>query len=83
VTTSHSVRSWTARTVAGVVYHDDIQQLTEKESEDVPGGPRYIKAYQSVLKTYFDGLSDEKLAECENRARNWNSEGTPAEIQRQ
>jgi hypothetical protein len=68
-------KNYTAKGVAKDHFKDLILAHIQNLTDAKPGSPGWLKYYPAAHTAVFEGLDEDQLEECEQLAKEWNSNG--------
>ena len=64
-------------------YRDQIHTDTKELAGNAPAGSQeFLGQYQIALSKFIESLGDEEIEAAKETAKDWNSRGPPAEVQK-
>lgn len=73
-------QKWTEQSVIDKLWKKELLTKIENDTGAKPGSKEMMNHYTTQLNQLMASLSEEELEEARETAKEWNTEGVPAEI---
>jgi hypothetical protein len=79
--TPKRLRAFPVRDVVKFMYKGQIREVISEQTDDQPGFGDWISYYPAAVTTIISNLTDDELADAEAKAKEWNKDRPPKEVQ--